>query len=83
MAGAAQAKSKGWVPEGLSAGLPFFVDGKAVGEFGAVVGEHAVDGEREAFEKTPQKAGRGVGPAVGQDFAVDCKNRSKTAPDFG
>jgi hypothetical protein len=71
MACLAQSRSKGCWPEGLSGGLPFFVDGKAVGEFGAVVGEHGMDLEREAGAEAVEKAGRGFGPAIGQDFEID------------
>jgi hypothetical protein len=62
--------------EGMLAGrlvvrLGLFVDGKAVGELGTVVGQHGVDGERKAVDKAVEKAGRGGGAAIGQDFEVD------------
>ncbi len=70
--------------EGMLAGgfvvrLEPFVDGEAVGELGAsgfrtgqaVVGQHGVHGEREAGEKAVEKAGRGGGPAIGQDLEID------------
>jgi hypothetical protein len=52
-------------------GFALFVDGKAVGEFGAVVGEHGVDLEREAVEEAPEEASGGGGPAVGEDLEID------------
>jgi hypothetical protein len=55
----------------LVVGFALFVDGKAVGEFGAVVGEHGVHGEREALEEAAEKTGGSVGPAVGQDLEID------------
>jgi len=62
--------------EGVLAGrlvvrLGRFVDGKAVGELGTVVGQHGMDGEREAVEKVLEKAGGGGGAAIGQDFEID------------
>ena len=62
---------KGMLTGGFVVGLGLFVDGKAVGEFGAVVGEHGVDLERKAVEETPEKAGGGGGPAIGQDLETD------------
>ena len=70
--GALRANSvKGMLPGGFVVGLGLFVDGKAVGEFGAVVGEHGVNFEREAVEETPEKASGGVGPAMGRIFKID------------
>ena len=71
MARAAQTWSKGWSPEGLSLGFVFFVDGEAVGEFGAVVGQDGVDLKRKALEKAGEKAGGGGGAAIGEDFQID------------
>src|SRR5271170_6352565 len=51
--------------------LALFVDGKAVGKLGAVVGQDGVDGEREAGEKALQKGRSGIGPAIGQDLEID------------
>ena len=48
-------------------GLALFVDGKAIGERGAVVGQDGVDFEWEAVAK----AGGGDGGAIGEDFQVD------------
>ena len=62
---------KGMLTGGFVVRLGLFVDGKAVGEFGAVVGEHGVDLERKAVEETPEKAGGGGGPAIGQDLETD------------
>ena len=70
--GALRANSvKGMLPGGFVVGLALFVDGKAVGEFGAVVGEHGVNFEREAVEETPEKASGGLGPAIGQDLEIN------------
>ena len=52
-------------------GLGLFVYGKAVGEFGAVVGQDGVDFEREAAEEAREKTGGGGGPAIGEDFEID------------
>jgi hypothetical protein len=46
-------------------------DGKAVGEFGAVVSQHGMDVEREAGAEAIEKAGGGLAPAIGQDFEID------------
>ena len=56
---------------GFVVGLGFFVDGEAVGEFGAVVGQDGVDRKREAVEKALEKPGGGGGPAIGEDFETD------------
>ena len=64
-------RSKACVARRFVVRLELFVDGKAIGEFGAVVGQHGVNGEREAGEKALEKAGRGDGPAIGQDFEID------------
>ena len=62
--------------EGVGAGgfvvrFGFLVDGEAVGEFGAVVGQDGVDGKREAVEKALEKPGGGGGAAIGEDFEID------------
>ena len=62
---------KGMLTGGFVVRLALFVDGKAVGEFGAVVGEHGVDLERKAVEETLEKAGGSGGPAIGQDLKTD------------
>ena len=51
--------------------LGLFVDGEAIGELGTVVGQHGVDFELEALEEAGEKAGGGVGPAIGEDFQVE------------
>jgi len=56
---------------GFVVGFGFLVDGKAVGEFGAVVGQDGVDREREAVEKALEKTGRRGGPAIGENFEID------------
>ena len=62
---------EGVVTRGSIVGLGLFVDGKAVGEFGAVVGQDGVDFEREAAEEAREKTGGGGGPAIGEDFEID------------
>jgi hypothetical protein len=62
---------EGVLARGFVRGLALFVDGEAVGEFGAVVGEHGMDLEREAGAEAVEKAGRGLAPAIGQDFEID------------
>ncbi len=59
-------RSKGWWPEGLSVRFVFLVDDEAVGEFGAIIGQHGVDGEREAVEEALEKTRCGLGPTIGQ-----------------
>ncbi len=51
----AQSAVEGMLTGGLVVRFGLFVDGKAVGEFGAVVGQDGVDGEREAARKRPRK----------------------------
>ena len=83
MVRAAQGRSKRGVAEGLSWGLSwgsswglvFLIDGEAVGELGAVVGQDGVD--REAVEKAlDNKAGGGGGAAIGEDFEIDKAGRA-------
>src|SRR6266852_5956442 len=59
------------VSGGFVLGLGLFVDGEAVGEFGAVVGQDGVDLKGEAVEEALEKAGSGGGAAIGQHFEVD------------
>src|SRR5438445_1982359 len=56
---------------GFVVGLGFLIDGKAVGEFGAVVGQDGVHRQREAVEKALEKTGGGGGTAIGEDFERD------------
>ena len=62
---------EGMVARGFVVRFVFFVDGEAVGEFGAVIGQHGVNGEREAVEEAVEKTRCGLGPAIGQDLEVD------------
>jgi hypothetical protein len=62
---------KGMLTGRLFVGFALFVDGKAIGEFAAVIGEHGVDRKRKALEKALEKAGGGIGAAIGQDLEVD------------
>ena len=62
--------ARGFV-RGFVRGFALFVDGKAVGEFGAVVSQHGIDVEREAGAEAIEKAGGGLAPAIGQDFEID------------
>jgi hypothetical protein len=55
------------VARGSVLGFGLLVDGEAVGELGAVVGQDRVDLEREAGKKS----GGGGGPAIGEDFEID------------
>jgi hypothetical protein len=71
MARAAHSCSKAWVPRGFVGGLGFFVDGEAVGEFGAVVGQDGVNPKREAVEEALEKTGGGDGAAIGEDLKID------------
>ncbi len=56
---------------GFVVGLALLVDGEAVGELGAVVGQDGVDLERKAVEKAGKKACGGDGAAIGQDLEID------------
>jgi hypothetical protein len=62
---------EGVLAGGFVLGFALFVDGEAVGELGAVVGQDGVNREREAVEKAGEETGGGGGPAVGQDFEID------------
>ena len=62
---------EGMGARGFVVGLGFFVDGEAIGELGAVIGEDGVDRQREAVDKARQKAGGGGGAAIGEDFEID------------
>lgn len=59
------------VARGSVLGFCLLVDGEAVGELGAVVGQDGVDRERKAVEKALQEGRRGGGPAIGENFEVD------------
>jgi hypothetical protein len=48
-----------------------FVDGEAVGELGAVVGQDGVDRKREAGKEAREETGGGLGAAIGEDFEID------------
>jgi hypothetical protein len=58
---------EGVVARGSVLGFCLLVDGEAVGELGAVVGQGGVDLERE----TGEESGGGGGPAIGEDFETD------------
>src|SRR5215469_18401882 len=58
---------KGMGAGGFAVRFAFLVDGEAVGELGAVVGQDGVDRQREAVEEAFEKAG---GAAVGEDFEI-------------
>ena len=51
--------------------LVFHVDGEAVGEFAAVVGEDGVNRMREVIQEALEETGRGLGIALGMDFQID------------
>src|SRR5581483_11177082 len=62
--------------EGMPAGGPIawlvlHVDGEAIGELAAVVGEDGVNAVREVGEEALEEAFRGVGIAPWMDFQVD------------
>ena len=62
---------EGVLARGFVVGFSLFVDGEAVGELGAVVGQDGVDLEREAVAEAGEETGRGFGPAIGEDFEID------------
>jgi hypothetical protein len=62
---------EGVLARGSVVGFALFVDGEAVGEFGAVVGQDGVDREREAVEEAGQETGGGGGAAIGEDLEID------------
>jgi hypothetical protein len=59
------------VARGSALGFCLLVDGEAVGELGAVVGQDGVDRERETVEEAVEESGSGSGPAIGEDFEID------------
>ena len=56
---------------GSVVGFRFLVDGEAVGELGAVIGQDGVDLERKGVEEAREETGRSSGAAIGQDFHID------------
>jgi hypothetical protein len=62
---------EGMRARGFVVGFGFLVDGEAVGEFGAVVGQDAVHLERELAEEAGQEGGGGFAAAVGEDLEID------------
>jgi hypothetical protein len=64
-------RSKACAPEGLSCGLAFLSTAKRSVNSEPLVGQHGVDGEREAGEKALEEAGCGDGAAIGQDLEID------------
>ena len=62
---------EGVVARGSVLGFCLLVDGEAVGELGAVVGQDCVDLEQEAGEETGEESGGCGGPAIGEDFEMD------------
>jgi hypothetical protein len=62
---------EGVVARGFVLGFCLLVDGEAVGELGAVVGEDGMDLEREVVEEAIKETGCGGGPAIGEDFEID------------
>ena len=62
---------EGVVARGSALGFCLLVDGEAVGELGAVVGQNGVDRERKAIEKAIEESSGGGGPAIGEDFEID------------
>ncbi len=56
---------------GSVVGFGFLVDGEAVGELGAVVGQDGVDLERKGVEEAREETGRSSGAAIGQYFQID------------
>ena len=62
--------------EGMAAGravmrLVLHVDGEAIGELAAIVGEDGVDGMREVGEEALQEPGGGIGVALRVNLQVD------------
>ena len=67
--------------ERMAAGWPvlwlvFHIDGEAVGELGAIVGEDGVNGMREVGEEALQEAGRGIRIPLGVDLQIDIACRA-------
>ena len=56
---------------GSAVGFSFFVDGEAVGELGAIVGQDGVHRKREAVEKAGEEAGSGFAATIAADFEID------------
>src|SRR5712692_744005 len=59
------------VAGGFVLGFAGLVDGEAIGELGAVVGQDGVDRQGKAGNKAFKKAGGGRGAAIGQHLEVD------------
>ena len=51
--------------------LVLHIDGKAVGELGAVVSQDCVNLERETVEEAGEKSSGGGTAAIGEDFEID------------
>jgi hypothetical protein len=62
---------EGVVSRGFVLWFSGFVDGEAVGELGAVVGEDGVDRDGEGGEEAVEKVLGGLAAAVGEDFEID------------
>src|SRR5664279_480881 len=56
---------------GLTGWLVLHVDGKAVGELGAVVGQDGVNAIWEVSQESPEEACRSLGIAPSMDFDID------------
>ena len=56
---------------GSAVGFSYFVDGEAVGELGAIVGQDGVHRKREAVEKAGEEAGSGFAATIAEDFEID------------
>ncbi|NHH97571.1 hypothetical protein DYY66_1223 [Candidatus Nitrosotalea sp. FS] len=56
---------------GFVFGFAGFVDGEAVGELGAVIGQDGVDWQGKGGKKAFEEGGGGLAAAIGQDFEVD------------
>jgi hypothetical protein len=61
-----------WVIAGrLALRLVLHIDGKAVGELGAIIGQDGVDAMREVSQESLEKARRRLGIAPWEDFDID------------
>src|SRR5437588_2342121 len=62
---------KGMAPRRTIMWLVLHVDGKAVGELAAIIGENGVNGIRKVGEETLKKGSRCFGVAPGMDFQIN------------
>jgi len=66
-----QRRSKGWLPEGRPGRLVLHVNGEAVGELGAVVGQDRMNRVREVSQEALEEGRCGFAIPSGMDLDID------------